>query len=424
MKPKQILLAVSGGIDSMVMLHRLYTQYGANHIHVAHCNFQLRGADSDEDEAFVKAISAHMKVSCDSKKFDTESYASEKGMGIQEAARELRYVWFFELMKIKDCSHLATAHHKGDSIETFFINLLRGSGPRGLSGIQEDEDRKIIRPLLDIDRAAIELYAAEHKITWREDVSNTSNKYLRNKIRHDLVPMLSSWRPGFEKVMMRTMDIQRSVAALIDEASEAYRKTHFDIDGETTRISLDGSSQEKLLLGHLFMAYGFNDVQLDNILTSNQSGKQVLSKTHVLTSDRGRLLLSLIKGFPEGTWEISEDLNTDELPFPLEFWRMEEAPEFFDPNPNIAYLNASKLQFPLSLCRWKEGNLFKPLGMNGKKLVSDFLIDAKVPLEEKKRTLVLMSGEEIVWLVGHRISEDFKCYKNTDKVIYVLSSHS
>jgi tRNA(Ile)-lysidine synthase len=362
-----------------------------------------------------------MNVSCSSKKFDTENYAAEKGIGIQEAARELRYAWFFEVMKIKTCSHLATAHHQGDSIETFFINLLRGSGPRGLSGIQEDEQRKILRPLLDMDRAAIEAYAAEHQVLWREDISNASTKYMRNKIRHELIPMMSTMRPGFEKVMMRTMDIQKSLDALLQDASEVYRKNHFETDNETTRITIDSSPQEKLLLYQVLSDYGFNDVQLENILTSNQSGKQVISLTHVLTSHRGGLLLNPIKEYPSGTWEISEDLNTDELPFPLEFWRMEKAPESFDTNPKMAYLNVSKLKFPLKLRPWQEGDKFKPLGMKGSKLISDFLIDKKVSLEQKKKTLVLVSGEKIVWVVGHRISEDFKC-EGDRSILGILSS--
>ena len=424
MQPSLILLAVSGGLDSMVMLHRMHAEYGAEQIRVAHCNFMLRDEESDGDEELVKSVCARMNVSCDVKRFETRAFASSQGLSIQEAARELRYAFFFELMNTHGCTHLATAHHQDDSVETFFINLIRGSGPRGLAGIKEDEERAIIRPLMNMNRTSILAYANENNISWREDSSNAKSDYLRNKIRHELIPKLSGWKPSFHSVMMRNMEIQKDLDSLLKTSSEAYRKSHFHKDGESTRISPDGSEHEGLFLRTLLTPYGFNDAQLTAMLNSSQSGKQVYSSDHVLTSHRGGFLLDAIQEYPDGTWEIDEELNSNEMPFPIHFEFHFAPPENFDPDPKIAFLDASRLTFPLTLRPWKDGDKFKPLGMKGKKLISDFLIDEKVSLEEKKRTLVLLSDEKIVWLVGRRISEDFKCLPSTNRIIQLSFNQS
>ena len=206
------------------MLHHMLQDLGPNRLAVAHCNFCLRGDESDADAGFVKAKCEEAGLPFHLKEFETSAYAEEHGLGTQEAARDLRYAWFFELMKEQDYSALATAHHQDDSIESFFINLLRGSGPQGLSGISEDEERKLIRPLLEMGRVDIQRYAEEQGVQWREDSSNNSITYLRNKIRHNLIPELKKMRPGFDKVMQRNMSIQEEVADFISSQAKAYRE--------------------------------------------------------------------------------------------------------------------------------------------------------------------------------------------------------
>jgi tRNA(Ile)-lysidine synthase len=409
MSNKRILLAISGGVDSMVMLHRMLAIHGNKALAVAHCNFNLRGKESDEDEAFVRAACKQLDIPFYCKRFQTTEYSSEKGLSIQEAARELRYQWFFELMRGHDLSALATAHHTDDSIETFFINLMRGSGPRGLSGILEDEKRHIIRPLMDMDRAAIHAYAQEHGITWREDRSNASTAYLRNAIRHDLIPLMEEMRPGFRKVMKRNLAQQKALSSLLDKAIESYRSKSFQEDSGTIRIEIQGLDTDGIILTNILRPYGFTTDQVENILDSSKSGKQVMSTSHIISTYRGGLLLSPLTEAPSGPWLISEDLQTADLPFELELQHIEEPPKTIDPDRHLAYLNVAELAFPLTVRKWKDGDRFRPIGMNGSKLVSDLLNDLKVPLHEKVNTYILLSGNEIAWVIGRRISDVFKC---------------
>ena len=409
MSNKRILLAISGGVDSMVMLHRMLAIHGNKALAVAHCNFKLRGKESEEDEAFVETTCQDLDIPFYCKRFHTTEYSSEKGLSIQEAARELRYHWFFELMKAHDFSALATAHHSGDSIETFFINLMRGTGPKGLSGIQEDKERYVIRPLMDMDRAAILAYAQKHGITWREDRSNASKAYLRNAIRHDLIPLLEEMRPGFKKVMKRNMAEQKALSSLLDRAIETYRSKYFQEDAGTIRIAIQGLDTDNLILTHILRPYGFTPDQVENILASSESGKQVKSTSHIISSHRGGLLLSPLTAAPKGPWFISETLETADLPFELDLQYLIEAPKSIDPDRHLAYLDEETLVFPLTVRKWEDGDRIQPLGMEGTKLVSDLLNDLKVPLHEKDRTYVLMSGNEIAWVIGRRISDVFKC---------------
>lgn len=414
-----ILLAISGGIDSMVMLHRLLDEHGAEALAVAHCNFKLRGEESEGDYRFVEEECVRLKVAFHLKEFDTSAYAAEHGVGTQEAARDLRYSWFKELMDERGYTALATAHHSGDAIESFFINLLRGTGPQGLRGIKGDEGRGIIRPIMDMDRKEIERYAAKHRVKWREDRSNSSKDYLRNKIRLDLVPKLQELRPGFDKVMLRNMEIQSEVSEFIKEQAESYRKVCFLENENRIRIQPDGRKGEALLIKNLLRGYGFSETQLMDILSSSQSGKQVYSSSHVLTSHRGSFLLSPLTQRPAGPWTIDEDLNTSHLPSQIEATILDVVPSSFNPDPNLAYLDVSKLKFPLSLRYWKEGDRFVPLGMMGVKKLSDFLVDEKVSLEQKKNILVLESQGEIVWVVGFRISESLKVNSETSNILHM-----
>jgi len=418
MHVKSPLLAVSGGLDSMVMLHQMVSKYGNANIHVAHVNFQLRGTASDEDEEYVKEVCSELEVPCFTIRFDTLTYAAEHGIGIQEAARELRYDWFFQVMEETGCDALATAHHQDDSTETFFINLLRGSGPKGLSGIQEDHERRIIRPLLHIDRKAILEYAKEHDIKWREDSSNQKGYYLRNRIRKELIPLLGELRTGFQKAMIRNMDIQASMDAFLEDAAMIYAKTHIEDEGNSIRIQPDGMAHEELMLNTLLRPFGFSEDQISSILETEASGKQVISSSHVMTSHRGGILLDELKVFPQGPWEIRADLK-HEIPFTISIEILDKQPDSWDESKQVAYLDMEDLIFPLELRVWQEGDRFRPLGMTGSKLVSDFLIDEKVPLEEKKRVLVILNKGEIIWLVGHRISENLKVSVGTKKILRV-----
>jgi tRNA(Ile)-lysidine synthase len=403
----------------MVMFHYMIGQRGSGNLAVAHCNFQLRGNESEKDEQFVFSICQKYGVECYSDRFQTQDYAREHGIGIQEAARDQRYDWFFKLKKDNRFDFIATAHHLDDSIETFFINLLRGSGPRGLSGIQNDETRGLIRPLIKWSKKDIEDYAERHQLKWREDSSNASVKYMRNQIRHQIIPKLNEIRPGFGGVMQRNMLIQREISSMLESQAQKYRSQCFLQEGDHIRIVLDEREGQRLLLRIALAEYGFSDTQLDNILTSIQSGKQVISSSHVLTSYQSGFLLNELKEFPSGPWVIEESLDVSHLPIDMEITLLDSPPEQFYPDPNVAHLDIDSLRFPLMIRRWRDGDRFCPLGMKGEKKVSDFLVDEKVPLQEKKKTLVLESDGVIVWIVGHRISERFKVSSDEKKVLFI-----
>ncbi|MEQ1585795.1 MAG: tRNA lysidine(34) synthetase TilS [Cyclobacteriaceae bacterium] len=417
----KLLLAVSGGLDSMVMLH-LFQACGFS-VGVAHVNFQLRGAESEGDEQFVDNWCAVHNIPFFVQRFQTNNYAMERKLSIQMAARELRYAWFDELLKKEGFRYVATAHHLNDSLETVLINLARGTGIEGMVGIPVKSGSRI-RPLLFATKSEIENYAAEEGIAWREDSSNLTDDYQRNFIRHQIIPALKKVNPALDDTFKETVSKIRGELALLQHDLAEWKKEYWVQDGEIIRINKNGLSPEEGVarLWHSIKPLGFSYTHCEDILRAlhGQSGKQFLTTTHKLVVDRDFLVITPGKDIPEdvviepkqeravlGSYEMrirtTHDLNPSA-------------------DPGIALLDADKLKFPLIWRKWKAGDYFFPFGMAHRKKISDFLVDSKISLGEKDSVTVLESGDEIVWIVGHRIDNRYKLTPETGNALS-LSIH-
>ncbi|HEY3429318.1 MAG TPA: tRNA lysidine(34) synthetase TilS [Cyclobacteriaceae bacterium] len=413
----KIMLAVSGGVDSVVMLH-LFKEAGFS-IGVAHCNFQLRGKDSDEDENFVQQLCRELHVPVFVKRFDTQAYAWENRLSTQMAARELRYSWFDHLLDEQQYHFLATGHHFDDTVETILLNWIKGSSMEGLTGIPV-KNKRIIRPLLFATRAQVEKYAHEKGIQWREDQSNLTDDYQRNFIRHQIIPKLKELNPSLETTLHTGIEKLQNDIELIHFQVEAWKKEFIVVENEKTAIAkkgFDSFPQGVHLLWRCIKEHGFNFEQAREIIHGlhGQSGKRFLSPTHQLVIDREHLILSLHEKFWDeitiqqdqtsavlGSWEMGiEKMNSVEI----------------SKDSLIAKLDADKLKFPLRWRKWKAGDFFYPLGMEHKRKLSDFLIDNKVSVADKNVVTVLESAGEIAWVVGYRIDNRFKITAQTRSVL-------
>ncbi len=426
---KKLLLAVSGGLDSMVMWHVLTSQ-GID-CAVAHCNFRLRGKDSEEDARFVAQKAASEGIPLYVRHFHTRQYAQRHGLSIQMAARELRYAWFENLAVAHGFEHIATGHHADDQIETVFVNLIRGTGLKGLQGFPAKQGR-LIRPLAFISRSLIASYARHYGLSFREDHSNEENHYLRNKIRNQLLPLLEEIYPGFRKVMHHNILRFRDEALLLQHYLASEFAAFATDDKTGVRINLErlaAREQAWYLLLDLLEPYGFNRDNLPDIamLQRLQSGKQVYSPTHRIIRDRDALLLA-----PRATEgrELTIPLTLPArhrkmirkkvLPFVLQMEIIDNAGAGLpDPSPLVASLDLDKLSAPLCLRNWHQGDAFRPFGLNRRKKLSDFLINLKLPLTVKENIWVLCSGEKIVWVVGYRIDHAFRITRSTRKILKI-----
>jgi len=415
----RILLAVSGGVDSMVMTH-LFLDAGYS-IEVAHANFQLRGAEADGDQQFVENYCRQFGIRCSVKRFDTAQYATAQGLSIQMAARHLRYTWFAELLPAHKLTAVATAHHLNDALETVLLSIARGAGLEGWDGIAV-KNNTVIRPLAFATRAQIETYARDHKLTWREDSSNAHDDYPRNMVRHRIVPLLKQLNPSlersFEESMLKISGALELSHAGVRQWTDQYRQK----TGDQIRIQKKGlASFEKpaAVLWNLIENFGFNLDQCQQIINAlhGQPGKEFLSPHFVLSLDREWMMLS-----PRPSWlpEIAIERGHRQATMEKMLLELEENNDVhIIADPLIASIDADKLQFPLGWRGWKPGDTFYPLGMTGKKKVSDFLIDEKIARADKRTVSVLTSGNEIVWIVGHRLDDRFKITADTRRVLHV-----
>ena len=409
----KLILGISGGADSVCLMH-VFLELGYS-FELAHCNFNLRGEESDADEYFVKDLAKKHQLKIHVKQFDTLVYAAENKISTQMAARDLRYAWFEKLRIKSSAKYLAIAHHANDDVETFFINLVRGSGLKGFLGIKE-KNNAIVRPLLSVSRLEIEQYLKDRGLVFREDSSNASVKYLRNKIRHELIPLLAQMNPSIQQTVKDEMRILDGVAQIYASKVEEVRK---DLTQEKNGIvQLEISALLALnplhsYLYELLSAYGFYAVEAISKALQGQSGKQFFSSTHQLVVDRENIFISLLNKENE-VFEITEKTISLVHPLEINFKVMADKTIIYD--NNIAQLDVEKLKFPLTLRKWKEGDKFMPLGMKKFKKLSDFFIDSKFSIIDKQEQWLLCSGVDIVWVLGCRIDERYKLESNTKKV--------
>ncbi len=419
---KKILLAVSGGIDSMVMTD-LFSRAGFA-FDIAHCNFLLRGKESAEDAEFVKNFCKLRKIKFHCREFNTEEYAIKNKQSIQHAARNLRYEWFSELLAKQKYKFLATAHHLDDSIETFFINLLRGSGIHGLTGIPEKR-QDIIRPLICFSRKEINSYAISSGIEWREDSSNASADYLRNRIRQNLSPLLLELQPEFPGIMQKNFEHLRQTAAFQDEFAENLLKKflkkvkHNSWKINTQLLKKETKPEAKLQL--MLRTFNILTSNPGSMLASGQAGKLYYSGEYRLLRDRAFLLIEKKKDSQIGEFPISSKdrfVQLEDISLELKTSKIHSKTKV---SRQISRhdLDSKNLKFPLQLRQWKAGDYFFPLGMTKRKKVSDFLIDAKVNRFEKEKCMVLLSGTNIICILGHRIDERYKVNEETKNIFSI-----
>lgn len=421
-KPEQkVLLAISGGIDSMVLLHlfeRSGFEYG-----IAHCNFRLRDAESDGDEVFVHEQVEQHGTPAHFETFDTKEYAALKGISIEMAARELRYEFFERIRKEYEYDLIVTAHHQDDLIETFFLNLSRKTGIKGLTGIKEKKG-KLLRPLLFASREDIEKYAAEHYIPYREDSSNNEVVYQRNFLRHKILPLFSELNPAFKKNFMASVDNLKTAYEVYDATigNEIHEVLTEEKEQSVISISaLQNSPHSKTVLLEILSGFGFNSSVVDTVYQSLEtlSGKQFFSKTHRLVKDRDVLFIQELTTDEDRVYYIEEDDMELFAPFNISVERLDAKDFTIIKEANIACIDLEEVEFPLLMRKWQQGDYFQPLGMTGFKKVSDFFIDKKIPLHEKENTWLLCSGKKIVWIMGQRLDNRFKVTPATKKVLKI-----
>ena len=427
---QQVLLAVSGGRDSVTLCHLMWR--AAVPFAIAHCNFHLRPGDCDRDEAFVRGLAEHYGAQCFVAQFDTRNHAIREGLSVEEAARNLRYGFFEQVCKNEDIDAVATAHHQDDAIETFFINLLRGTGIAGLRGIPV-RNGKVIRPLLVFSRKEIDDYVKANALDYVEDYTNAETIFLRNRIRHDVIPLLRDISTSFDNTMRGNMARLRDVEQVYHQVVKQDSQ-HVDsrVGEKGQEFSIDIPWLKSLVplgtrLFELLRPYGFSSDVCQAIIASldGQSGKQFLSSTHRIVKDRYHLILT-----PLTSTEDEEYL----LDFPSlgcvagqpAWLTMEEAlydGDVIKLSRDEAWFDMDKLVFPLKLRRWHRGDRLKPFGMQGSRLVSDLLSDLKLSIVEKERVWVVTDFEgELLWVVGLRASRTAQVTPRTQRLLKLVSA--
>jgi tRNA(Ile)-lysidine synthase len=419
LKDTKLLIAISGGLDSVVLFHLLHKlNYDVS---LAHCNFKLRGKESDLDEEFIKNLNQISANQIFTIIFDTEKYAKEHKLSTQIAARELRYNWFQKLITEHKFEYVLTAHHADDNLETFLIHLTRGSGLDGFTGIPK-VNGNIVRPLLAFSRKEILNYAKDHDIEWREDASNASNKYIRNKIRHQVLPVLKEINPSILDSFATTLENLQESKQIIEDRIENIASEVLEKEANFIKIDIKKIkelSNSKAYLYQLLKSYHFTEWNDVYDLLNAQSGKQVFSKTHRLLKDRDVLILSKIdlSNSIEIAFQIEEEITEITNPIHLTF---KEVIEKSTENKQTIYVDKDLLKYPLMLRKWEKGDYIYPLGMQGKKKLSKYFKDEKFSLIDKENTWLLCNAEnQIMWIINHR--QDRRFVKNKNLKISVLS---
>ncbi len=418
LRQAKILIAVSGGIDSIV-LTTLCNKLELD-ITLAHCNFNLRGKESDADEQFVLDYGNELDKEVFVEHFNTSEYAEKHKLSIQMAARELRYNWFEDLKEALLFDYVLTAHHADDSLETFIINLSRGTGIDGIKGIPA-VNSSIVRPLLVFSREEIEAYALKNKIAWREDYSNNDTKYLRNKIRHEVVPVLKEVNPQFLSNFLKTQNHLYESTQIIENEIDRLQLVLFEKEAAVYKIKIAKLLELKPLKAYLYALFkDFDFTQWNDVqdLLFAQSGKQLFSSTHRMIKDRDFLLVDSLEenvGDDRKIVITKENMVLD-TPIHLTFKDVKEIEETGD---HIIYVDKETLNFPLVVRKWKIGDYFYPYGLKGKKKISKFFKDEKLSLIAKEQQWLLCSEDDIMWIIKKRADNRFKITEKTTQVLKI-----
>lgn len=417
-----LLVAVSGGIDSVCLATLLHK--AGYKIAIAHCNFGLRGSESDADEAFVKQLTENLNVNFYVTHFNTSQYAETNKLSIQMAARELRYNWFNQLCKKHGFNYVAIAHNADDAIETFFINLIRGTGLHGLLGIKP-KNQLIVRPLLFAHRQNISQWCSINNISFREDSSNKNDYYLRNKLRLNILPLFDAISEVFRQTMYNNLIHLNNAETIYQLYVHEFEKNNIIKNEHSTQVVIKNLVEHTLgatLLYEILKTYNFSAATAQQIFDTllHEAGKTFYSNTHRVIKDRDYLIV--IENAEQPTNEkyyldLDTDLNQLPVNIKIDFYNANDYS--IKHNSNIAAFDADKIEFPLIIRKWNKGDYFIPLGMQGIKKVSDFFIDQKLNLKQKEDTWLLTSGEHIVWIMGYRIDNRFKITPSTSKVFEI-----
>lgn len=417
----KFLVAVSGGVDSVVLCE-LCKQAGFNFL-IAHCNFQLRGEESERDENFVRSLGKKYGVEVLAKKFDTENYAAEKKLSIQEAARELRYEWFLQLKNEKGFAFTLLAHHADDNIETLLMNFFRGTGLQGLTAMPEENlvEKFILRPLLNVRKTEILEFAKQNNLQWVEDSSNASSKYTRNFFRNDLLPAIKKVFPQAEENLLSNIERLRKANALYQPLVEELKKKVCEVSGAEVRIPVLKLMKYRhtSLIYEIIKEFDFGEKQVEEVikLAGAGSGKFIENESYQIIR-HGKWFIIAPKTKIGHTIAIEEGM--EKIDFSggrLELKKLPKEKFSLQKNENLAQMDSKHIEFPLVLRKWKQGDYFYPLGMQKKKKLARFFIDQKLSKNQKENIWVLESNKKIVWILGMRIDDRFKITGSTKEIV-------
>jgi tRNA(Ile)-lysidine synthase len=421
-KKDKLLLTVSGGVDSVVLC-ALCKNAGYDFA-IAHCNFQLRGADSNRDENFVRQLAENLGVKFFSKTFDTENIAVQQKKGIEETAREIRYQWFHELLESNGFQYILTAHHADDNAETIAMNFFRGTGINGLRGMLA-KNGKVVRPLLFARKEALLAEAKYNQLTYVSDYTNDDNRFTRNFFRNKVLPLIETVYPATSQNLIANAERLSEAAMLYKQSVEQHKKKLIEQKDKSFQIpvlKLKKSKPVETILFELLKTFNFTASQTAEVaaLLDSATGKYVNSSTHRVLKNRNWLIISSLQHIQSATVVIDEndcniDFDAGKLSFKMR--SSNDVPENFSASAFEVSMDAKEFKFPLLLRKWKTGDYFYPLGMKKKKKLSRFFIDNKLSKLQKENAWVLETNKRIVWVLGHRIDERFKLTPTTTAVI-------
>lgn len=422
LKEDRLLLAVSGGVDSMVLCE-LCKQAGYDFA-IAHCNFKLRGEESERDKNFVQQLAVNYAVPFLLKEFETEKYSNSKKISIQEAARELRYTWFAELINNNEAKYVLTAHHLDDNIETMMMHFFRGTGIYGLRGMLPKQGH-IVRPLLFARKEELKAFAEQHLLKWVEDSSNAADKYTRNYFRNQFLPLVKQAFPQVEQNLIHNLHRFTEVEILYKQALDQHKKKLFEQKGNEIHIpvlKLKKVVPLHTIVFEIIKDFGFSPQQTSEViaLLDSESGKYIQSTSHRILKNRNWLIVSALQTAQSQNLLIEN--ADDTIDFEKGRLRLQPLPAEkceISNNHFTACLDSKEIQFPLLLRKWKQGDYFYPLGMHKKKKLARFFIDQKLSLADKEKVWVLEMNKKIIWVVGMRIDDRFKITGSTKSVLKI-----